>query len=313
MKSISLLSLGSHFEKNIRDILKSMSSVEINGLYTRNNKKREELSEYFKCKAYLTEEELFNDKSDYVYISSPNSEHFRQVKACLENKKNVLVEKPALTSLDEFQIIKKIAKKNKNFVMEAFMYQFHNQFLKVKEIIDEGSLGEIKSVEINFGFPHLDPSNFRYSKELNGGATLDAGAYTISACMNLFGHSFLDFNSQIYREPKFEVDVGGFATFIYKKFKVICNWNFGASYRNEIIIWGSEGKLVAEKFFSKPKNSSYPITVYKNYEQKEEKIFNDNNHFKDMFESFLKYNLQDGDKELDKIEKNIAILEEVLK
>ena len=32
------------------------------------------------------------------------------------------------------------------------MYQFHNQFLKVKEIIEEGSLGEIKSVEINFGF-----------------------------------------------------------------------------------------------------------------------------------------------------------------
>ena len=58
--------------------------------------------------------------------------------------------------------------------------------------------------------------------------------------MNLFGHSFLDFSSQIYHEPKFEVDVGGFATFIYKKFKVICNWNFGASYRNEIIIWGSE-------------------------------------------------------------------------
>ena len=313
-KNLSILSAGNHFIKNILPVLKKNRTIKISGVFTRNLERRRKISSDLGCNSYNSLDELLRDNSENIYISSPNSEHFEQLKECLSNGKNVLVEKPAVTSSKEFLKLLEISKKNKVFFMEAFMYRFHNFFTTLKEIIDHKTYGNIKKVSINFGFPHLDNNNIRYNKNLKGGAALDAGAYTLSCSRELFGDDYLLLAKKIFKDGVIssDIDTGGNAFLDYGSFIVSCNWFFGASYQNSVRIWFEDGVLEADIFFSKPESIQPNLKIYKNYELVSSIPIKKENHFNRMFDYFFSVGSDLQKFEMERVEKNISLLEEIM-
>ena len=261
---VGLLSVGKHCKTNIIPALLSMDEVEIVGFCTRNTETIETLVDSYGLTNFTSDTELLDiEDLDFVYISSPNSEHYSQVIMALEHGVSVVVEKTAVDSLDRAVEVKRIADAKGLMVFEAFMYKHHSQFLRLKQIIDQKIYGVPKKVFINFGFPHLSSADIRYNKSLSGGALMDAGAYTISAVQELFPDNELVYSS-IDRQG-YEVDISGSAVFQTSDgIKCFLNWGFGLSYKNDIEVWTQDRHITVERAFSKPADYRAKISHSKN-------------------------------------------------
>jgi predicted dehydrogenase len=142
-------------------------------------------NEFNVTKTYTGYEDLLNDKNvDIVYIATVNSQHFKNIKACLNAGKHVLCEKSILGSSKEYAEVRRLAEKSGLLLGEA-MPIFHMPLLhKVKTMVDSGVLGRLKFVEAELGsLKEDDPSNRFFNKDLGGGAMLDIGTYGLSFVM----------------------------------------------------------------------------------------------------------------------------------
>lgn len=286
--NIAVWTLSNHSIRNILPAIEENNFLNLVGIFTRNKKNLIIQSQKYNCKGYQTSNDLLEDKTvDLVYISSPNALHFKQTMSCLSNDKNVLVEKSAFISSKQSKKIINIANEKKLIVMEAFMYLFHNQFFELKRLLDSNKYGEILSIEAKFGFPHLNEDNIRYSEDLGGGALNDAGAYTISAVLNLLGYNSKLIFSSLKSDSRYEIDTSGFAFFKNNNApnsNGVCFWAFGASYKNEITIWCENGIIVVERAFSKPPDHESKIKVFNNGIKVEEYKSGKDNHFITMLD-----------------------------
>ena len=154
-------------------------------------------------KSYGSYMELVNDDSvDIIYIATPHSYHYAHTKLCLEAGKHVLCEKPFTVNAEQLKVLLDLARERNLFLMEALWSKFLPGMAKVKELVAEGKIGEVVSLEADFGlnFPY-DPEHRLFNPLLAGGALLDLGIYPLFLSLHLFGkpeviksHSLLDNN-----------------------------------------------------------------------------------------------------------------------
>ena len=177
---------------------KLLKSAELIGIASKNPDKIDRFKEEFQIKkkyCFSSYESLLkNPDIDIVYIALPNSLHCEWIINSLEEKKKVLVEKPATINFSQIENIKKRFEKKEIFFTEAFMYMYHPQTKKILEIINNGEIGKLISMESNFGHDILTKKNIfgfkknkkiniknrLYNKDLGGGAILDLGCYPVS-------------------------------------------------------------------------------------------------------------------------------------
>lgn len=289
MNQINLVvwTLGEHAQRNILPALQGMTEILLYGIYTRNKLVGEKVAAEYDVKVYSTEQDFLQDERiNAVYISSPNSLHFKQVLLCLKYNKHVIVEKSAFLSKAEADKAIEFAQDKGLYVMEAFMYKHHKQFAKLSNIIDSKIYGDVISATSSFGFPHLSKDNIRYQSSLGGGALSDAGAYTISSVLALFGEELEILGSNVGYHPNHNVDLNGAALLRTRSSNIICKWAFGGSYNNRIEIWCERAHLIVDRAFSKPPTFDSSIQVFNNGVLIENIELGPDNHFKNMFESF---------------------------
>jgi predicted dehydrogenase len=131
---------------------------------------------------------LADDDVDVVYISSPHSEHRREALAAVEAGKHVLVEKPFGLSAAEAHDVFDAAKDAGVFVMEALWSRFLPAHVRLRELVAEGVIGEVRTVEASFGFPMpFKPEHRLLNPQLGGGALLDLGIYPVNVAVQLLG------------------------------------------------------------------------------------------------------------------------------
>ena len=145
-------------------------------------------------------EDLLNDNSiDVIYIALINSMHKEYIiKSALKNK-NVLVEKPACLSAQDFNECKKYLSKSSIFFMEAMMYLHHPQFERILNFIYNNEIGEVLEIESFFGnrinknLFGIDLKNIKnehrrlFMHDIGGGAINDVGCYPVSLSMIIAG------------------------------------------------------------------------------------------------------------------------------
>lgn len=183
---------------------------EVYAIASRSTEKAQNIAEQFGIpKCYGSYEELLaDDDIDAVYIPLPNHLHVQWAIKSLEAGKHVLVEKPVGLSSKEAERLLQETKKYPHLkVMEAFMYRHHPQWIKVKELVDQKAIGDIKTIQSSFSFFEDDPNSIVNSKEFGGGSLMDIGCYPISISRFLFNSEPKSISSVIEYHPDFKVDV----------------------------------------------------------------------------------------------------------
>jgi D-xylose 1-dehydrogenase (NADP+, D-xylono-1,5-lactone-forming) len=139
-------------------------------------------------KAYGSYEELIADPNiDAIYNPLPNSEHATWSILCAEAGKPTLCEKPLAKDATEAQtIVDAFARRNILFA-EGFMYRFHPQTVKVKELVDSGVVGDFTSMQATFTFRIRSEEDIRLSKPLAGGGLMDVGCYCVNVMRLMTG------------------------------------------------------------------------------------------------------------------------------
>jgi predicted dehydrogenase len=139
-------------------------------------------------KAYGSYEELLADPDiDAIYNPLPNHLHVSWSIKALEAGKHVLCEKPIALTYAEAQKLAAVAKGYPHLkVMEAFMYRFHPQWQQARQMVTEGKIGELRTIQSFFSYYLDDPNNIRNRAEAGGGAMLDIGCYTVSLARFIF-------------------------------------------------------------------------------------------------------------------------------
>jgi D-xylose 1-dehydrogenase (NADP+, D-xylono-1,5-lactone-forming) len=138
-------------------------------------------------RAYGTYEALLADTEiEAVYISLPNTMHCDWSIKALEAGKHVLCEKPLSRHTEEVAAAFDAADRTGRLLSEAFMYRHNPQTRRVKELVDEGAIGELRLVRSAFSYSLYDEGNIRLRTDVEGGALMDVGCYNVSGS-RLFG------------------------------------------------------------------------------------------------------------------------------
>lgn len=144
---------------------------------------------------------------DAVYIPLPNHLHVPWSIKALQANKHVLCEKPiGLSSAEAEELLHESLKHPHLKIMEAFMYRFHPQWQAVKEMVNDGSIGELKSIQSFFSYFNIDPANVRNKKDIGGGGLMDIGCYPISLSRFIFGKEPERVVGQLEIDPVFQTD-----------------------------------------------------------------------------------------------------------
>ncbi|HSW04707.1 Gfo/Idh/MocA family protein [Aquabacterium sp.] len=123
---------------------------------------------------------LADGQLDAVYIPLPNSLHAPWTERALRAGLHVLCEKPLTVTLAEAQSLFTVAKASGRVLLEAYPYRYQPQTLRLRQLIDEGAIGDIRLVQACFGFSLPAGADIRLDPALGGGALLDAGCYAVS-------------------------------------------------------------------------------------------------------------------------------------
>jgi predicted dehydrogenase len=158
-------------------------------------------------KAYGSYEELLADPDiDAVYIPLPNHLHVPWITKAAEAGKHVLCEKPISLTVAEAKTLLEVHARTGVKIGEAFMIRSFYQWLRLRELIRAGVIGELRSVTGFFSYFNIDPSNIRNHVEKGGGAIYDIGCYLIHASRYAFAAEPSRVVACIDRDPEMRID-----------------------------------------------------------------------------------------------------------
>lgn len=244
------------------------------------------------------------EKSDaeIVYISLPNNLHFEYCISALNNKKNVIVDKPAILNINETDKIYDTAIQNNVFVSMSCVFNLHNCWVKFNNLINGSKSNGV--LYVDFTIPKLESDNIRLSKKLGGGAFNDMAIYASTA-----GLLFWNKNAETVKIHRFDengLNLGFTINANYGNGKeMIGNFSFEKDYKNEVRFVDADSSYKYSRVFSPPPDFQTTVDVEEDGNIKTINVGKDNtfrnylNHISNNFKNkkllsdeFLRYNLE---------------------
>ena len=149
---------------------------------------------------------LEDPEIDVVYNPLPNHLHVPWSIRALEAGKHVLCEKPLGLSTAEVRTLIEARDRCGRQAGEAFMVRTHPQWLRVKQLIDAGEAGRLRSIAAWFSYDNRDPQNVRNIAAYGGGGLMDIGCYAIFISRFLFGEEPVRVSGAMEMDPQFGTD-----------------------------------------------------------------------------------------------------------
>ena len=194
-------------------------------------------------------EALANDPEvEVIYVATPHSLHKENTLLCLEAGKPVLCEKPFAVNAAEAREMVRVARERDVFLMEGMWARFPPGMAKVRELIAEGALGELRSLQADFGFKAKDrnPEGRLFNPALAGGSLLDIGIYPVSLSSMLFGKP----EEIVSTWHKGETGVDEQAAYLFKHAGgalSVLHSSLQAQTSQEAVIAGTKGRIRIER------------------------------------------------------------------
>ena len=159
------------------------------------------------AKSYGSYEALLADPEiEAIYNPLPNHLHVPWSIKAAEAGKHVLCEKPLSLSLAEAKRLLPVRERTVVKIGEAFMVKTHPQWLRTRELIRKGVIGELRAIVGMFSYFNRDPANVRNRVEWGGGGMMDIGCYPITTSRFIFGAEPVRVAGLIERDPDFKTD-----------------------------------------------------------------------------------------------------------
>lgn len=267
---------------NFIEAAREQGSLTLVGVYSREEEKAKDFAKQNGAAYYYTdlEEMAKSDKLDCVYIASPNSLHFEQVKLFLEHKKHVICEKPIFSNLKELHAAYEVAKENDVFLFEAMRNLYMPGFQSLKENVEK--VGKLRSAIWSYSKYSSRYNKVRngeepniFSRKFSGGALVDLGVYPLSAAIALFGRP-----DQVSYSPVIidtGVDGGGTLVLRYPEFicTILCS-KITTTY-NLSEIQGEDGTIIINDI------GSFSEVKLKDIHTLEEEVIFENQSHHDMY------------------------------
>jgi predicted dehydrogenase len=193
------------------------------------------------------EELLADDRINAVYIPLPNTMHVDWTIRAIKSGKHVLCEKPIAMRAKEIDELIKLRNTTGLLVAEAYMIVHHPQWIKAKEIVQSGVLGDLIQVDAVFSYNNqADLQNIRNNSNMGGGGLPDIGVYTLGSVRFVTDQEPAAIR---HVDIKYEngVDVWALAAFDFPKFKFTSITSMRMAPRQEVTFQGTDGfiKLTA--------------------------------------------------------------------
>jgi predicted dehydrogenase len=158
-------------------------------------------------KAYGSYEAMLEDREiDAIYNPLPNHLHVPWTTTAVEHGKHVLCEKPIALSAAEAARLVAARDRTGAKIQEAFMVRTHPQWLKARDLVREGRVGELRAMLGVFSYFNRDPVNIRNRPEYGGGALMDVGCYLVNTSRFIFEREPLRAIGAIQRDPDMATD-----------------------------------------------------------------------------------------------------------
>jgi predicted dehydrogenase len=205
-------------------------------------------------KAFGSYEELLADPEiDAIYNPLPNHLHVPWSIRALQAGKHVLCEKPIAMTTAEAQILLDTAKGYPRLkVMEAFMYRFHPQWQRARQLVNSGMIGELRTIHSFFSYFLLDPKNIRNIAEIGGGGLMDIGCYNVSLSRFIFGQEPVRVCGIVEYDPQLKTDRLASCMLDFGKGTATFTYSTQLVPYQRVNIYGTEGRVEIEIPFNAP-------------------------------------------------------------
>lgn len=244
--NIGIMGAGS-IAKVMAQTLNKMKEVNLYAIGSRTiEKAREFAKDYHVPKAYGSYEELVADEAiDLIYVATPHSHHYENMKLCIEHGKHVLCEKAFTYNKKQAEEIKALAEEKRIYVAEAIWTRYMPSREMIQDIIASGIIGDIKTVTCNLAYPISHVERI-IRPELAGGALLDVGVYGLNFIIMHLGKDFAKLESSVMMTET-GVDGQESITFHYSdgKMAVTTHSIYGRSDRRGIF-YGEKGYIIVD-------------------------------------------------------------------
>ena len=259
-----IIGLGGIAHKFATDLL-LIENSSLEAVASRNLEKAEAFSKQYNSSSFYGsyEELLQNGLVDIVYIATPHNSHERYTILALKHKKAVLCEKPfAINKKQVFKMIE-ASKDNNTFLMEAMWTRFNPSIKKIKQLIDNGEIGEIKYINADFSFKANTSIQRIYDKELGGGSLLDIGIYPVFLAYLLLGiPTKIQANAHFYESG---ADSQLAMLFNYENAQALLFSSFNNTSKRIAKISGTLGEVI----INMPWNETDSFSIQKNIDPEE--------------------------------------------
>jgi len=226
-------------------------------------------------KAYGSYEALLADPDvNVIYNPLPNHLHVPWSIRALEAGKHVLCEKPiGLSSSEGRELIDAGAKHPELKLMEAFMYRHHPQWQRARQLVRDGAIGRLRTIQSAFSYYNVDPDNVRNHADIGGGGLMDIGCYPISLSRFVFETEPVRVSGILEQDPDFHVDRLASAILDFGDGISTFTCSMQLSPYQRVNIFGDRGRIEIEIPFNAPADRPSRLWLQHSADNIEEIVF----------------------------------------
>ena len=213
-------------------------------------------------KIYGSYEELLAAPDiDAIYNPLPNHLHVPWTIKAAEAGKHVLCEKPLSLTVAEARTLLEIQARTGVKIGEAFMVRTHPQWLRTRELIATGRIGNIRSIQGFFSYHNVNPANIRNIPEYGGGGLMDIGCYPINISRFLFAEEPLRVMGLLERDPEMKTDRLTSALLEFPSGQSVFTCSTQLVPYQRVNVFGTTGRIEIEIPFNAPNDRPSRIFI----------------------------------------------------